>query len=98
MLGESAAPGARCPDAGLRLPADEKLFACDITGLFESIEMSAEIAVGCAHQFPEPNEFERVVPAQNIERGHDLKPHRLMDDLVACHDVTPGVAAKVRRR
>src|SRR5262245_51653288 len=84
MLGEGAAAGRTHADAGLRLALLEALLDHDITGPLERIEMSAEIAVGGAHQPLEPDELDRTLPCcQCVERGHDPQPHRLVNDLVA---------------
>src|SRR5580658_25930 len=82
MLAEGVPARWGRPHPCLRLLADEQLFDGDIAGFLQRLEMGAEIAVGRADQRSEPSEIELGLGIEHIERGHDLEPHRLMNDVV----------------
>src|SRR5438270_7169439 len=83
MAGEGAAPRGGGNHCGLRFLADKCLFDRDVAGPCQRFDMSAEIAIGGAGQLLQPREFQpRSRRRQRVQRGHDLQPERLMDDLV----------------
>src|SRR5439155_8925048 len=91
VLGEGATAGRTHGDARLRLAALEALLDRDVTRFLQRLEMGAEISVGRSDQVLEPGELDLSPPRrERVERGHDLQPHGLMDDLVAAaHCDTP---------
>src|SRR5262245_44983898 len=91
VLGERAAAGRTHAHARLRLALLETLLDHDVARLLECLQMRAEIAVGRPDQRLEPRELDRpLLRRDRIERGHDLQPHALVNDLVGtAHCDTP---------
>ncbi len=87
-LAEEFDVGVECPFAGPcdrrlgpRPLADDALFDAHVAGGLERGEVGSEVAIRGTRQGFQPVEVEGA-RSRRIEAGHDLQPHRLMDQSV----------------
>ncbi len=86
----SPANGGR-GDLGLGLFPDKGFIDSDIGRFGQGFDVGTEITVGGAGQGLQPGELQPLAGRQRVERGHDSKPQRLMNDVVElCHGSAPA--------